>query len=57
MSSAIMLSLTIMCEKQEFVLSASEALARVQAGLAMEGLHTTLTVSTVEYEEAETEQK
>lgn len=56
MSSAIMLSLTIMCEDQGLVLKATEALARVQAGLAMEGLHTTLSVSTVEYEEAEKEQ-
>lgn len=52
-----MLSLTIMCEAQDFVLKATEAMARVQAGLALEGLHTTLTISTVEYEEAEQEEK
>jgi hypothetical protein len=55
MHKAMMLSLTVMCESQDLVLKANEAMARVQAGLAMEGLHTTLTVSTVEYEDAEVE--
>lgn len=55
MHKAMMLSLTVMCESQDFVLKTTEAMARMQAGLAMEGLHTTLTVSTVEYDEAEAE--
>ena len=53
MGKAIMLSLTVMCEDNELVLKASEAITRVQVGLAFEGLHTTLNISTVEYEEAD----
>lgn len=55
MGKAIMLSLTVMCEDDTLVLKASEAIARVQVGLAFEGLHTTLNISTVEYEEIEQE--
>jgi len=55
MGKAIVLSLTVMCEDNELVLKATEAINRVQIGLAFEGLHTTLNISTVEYEEIEQE--
>lgn len=55
MSTAFMLSLTIMVEDEVLVLKAAESVARLQIGLALEGLHTTLNISTVEYEEAEHE--
>lgn len=56
MHQAIMFSLTIMVEDHNMVLKATEVLARAQAGLALEGLHTSLSVSTVEYEESEQDQ-
>lgn len=55
MGKAIMLALTIMCEDDELVLKATEAITRMQVGLALEGLHTTLNISTVEYEEIDQE--
>lgn len=55
MGKAIMLSLNVICEDDELVIKATEAITRVQVGLAFEGLHTTLTISTVEYEEVDQE--
>lgn len=57
MSSAIMVSLTVMCEDDTLVLKITESISRVSAGLALEGLHVSLTLSTVEYDEVEQEQE
>lgn len=56
MERAIMLSLTVLCEDPELVVKATEAITRTQVGLALESMHTTLTISTVEYEQSEQEQ-
>lgn len=53
MGKAIMIAFTVMCEEDELVLKVAEAITRVQVGLAFEGLHTTLNISTVEFEEIE----
>lgn len=55
MSKAFMLALTVMCEDHALVLKAAEAITRTQIGLALEGMSATLSVSTVEYEESESE--
>lgn len=57
MESAIMLSLTVMCDEESMVIKATEAITRAQVGLALEGLHTTLSISTVEYEQSEQEHR
>lgn len=56
MGSAIVITLTIMCEDPDLLVKATEAISRTQLGLAMEGLHTSLTIATVEYEEIDQEE-
>lgn len=57
MERAIMFSLTVICEDSELVLKAAEAVARAQIGLALEDMHTTLTIAPVNYETVEQEQE
>lgn len=51
MPQAVMLSLTVICEDHDLAMKATETITRAQLGLSLEGMHTTLTISLVDYEE------
>lgn len=55
MSTEIVVTLTMVSEDAELMTKAIEKLHRVQLGLALDGINTTVSMTTVEYSEAEAE--
>lgn len=51
MAEIFMVSLTVSCPDNETLVRAAEALGRTQIGLALEGLYTSMSISTVVEEE------
>lgn len=57
MSRGFMINMTVMCDDETSVLNATEKITRILVGLALDQHHTSLSISTVDYEEAEQDQE
>jgi hypothetical protein len=57
MSRGFMVNMTVMCDDETSVLNVVEKVTRVLVGLALDQHHTSLSISTVDYEEAEQEKE